>query len=142
MPDIAPLAGSPTLASLYLGRNRLKSLGAVTNLPRLVSLHAEFNPVSSVAGFQNLRGLSTLSLSHNRVSDIAPLASLRAPTYLFLDFNKIKDLAPLHAALTNDLAGPKNFAPFVNLYLHDNPFSSASKKLLAGWKKLGLRVDD
>ncbi len=140
--DLAPLAGLTNLASLYAGHNRIKSASTLTNLPRLVSLHLEFNQLSSVAGFQNLRGLGSLSVSHNQVSDVAPLIGLRAPTYLFLDENRIHDLAPLNGWITNDLAGNKNFAPFVNVYLHGNRLNSKSRQLLVDWKKAGVRINE
>lgn len=140
--DLAPLAGLTNLASLYAGHNRIKSAGSLTNLPRLVSVHLEFNQIASIAGFQNLRGIGSLSLSHNQISDVSPLTGLRAPTYLFLDDNRIRDLSPLNAWITGDLNGAKNFAPFVNLYLHGNRFNAKSRQLLSEWKKAGVRINE
>lgn len=140
--DLAPIGGLTNLASLYAGHNRIKSAGSLTNLPRIVSVHLEFNQIGSIAGFQNLRGVGSLSLSHNQVTDVSPLTGLRAPTYLFLDDNRIRDLAPLNSWITNDLVGAKNFAPFVNLYLHGNRFNAKTRQLLTEWKKGGVRVNE
>jgi internalin A len=139
--DAAPLASLTNLASLYLGNNRLTSIAALTNLPRLVSLYAESNGVKSIAGLGNLRGLSGVSLSGNQIADVSPLTGLRAPTFVFLERNRIMDLAPLNVWLTNDLAGPRNFAPYVQLYLKGNPLSGKSRKLAAQWVKDGVRVN-
>ena len=140
--DLSPVAGLTNLASFYAGNNRIKSASSLTNLPRLVSVHLENNQIASIAGFQNLRGLGSLSIAHNEVSDVSPLTGLRAPTYLFLDENRIRDLTPLNSWITGDLSGAKNFAPFVNLYLHGNRLNAKSRQLLAEWKKGGVRVNE
>lgn len=138
--DITPLANLTNLASVYLGNNKLTSLAALTNLPRLVTLYAETNSLKSIEGLQNLRSLSGVSLSGNRLVDVAPLTGLRAPSFIFLERNRIKDLAPLNAWITNDLAGPRSFAPYLQLYLKGNSLNSKSKKLVAEWTKAGVRV--
>ncbi|MFO1458167.1 MAG: leucine-rich repeat domain-containing protein [Verrucomicrobiota bacterium] len=139
--DAGPLSTLTNLASVYLGDNRLTSISAVTNLPRLVTLYAERNNLKSIAGVERLRGLSSVSLSGNQIADVAPLAGLRAPSFLFLEKNRIRDLAPLNAWITNDVAGPRGFAPYLQLFIKDNPLSSRSKKLLAEWAKDGVRVN-
>lgn len=138
--DPSPLATCTNLASVYLSRNKLKSIAPLTNLPRVVTFYADGNALKSIAGLDNLKGLTVVSLADNQISDIAPLTRLRAPSLLILDKNRIKDLAPLHAAAKADLAGPKNWAPFLRLYLRDNKLSSTSRKLLAELEKEGLRA--
>jgi len=139
--DIAPLATLTNLASVYVGDNRLTSIAALTNLPRLVTLYAERNSLKSIAGVEGLRGLSSVSLSGNQLADVTPLTGLRAPSFLFLEKNRIRDLAPLDAWITNDLASTRNFAPYLQLFLKDNPLSSRSKKLAQQWAKDGVRVN-
>lgn len=139
--DISALAVLTNLASVYLGDNKLTSIAGLTNLPRLVTLYAEGNALKSIAGLERLRGLSSVSLSGNQISDLTPLTGLRAPSFVFLEKNRIRDLAPLNAWLTNDLAGPRNFAPYLQLYIKDNPLSSRSKKLAQQWAKDGVRVN-
>lgn len=138
--NIAQLASCSNLASIYLSNNKLTSIASLTNLPRVATLYADGNKLKSIAGLQNLKWLTSVSLSGNQISDIAPLASLRSPTWMLLEKNKIKDLTPLYRALTNDNAGPKNFAPFLNLHLTGNPLNRASKKQLEALKPVGTRV--
>jgi Leucine-rich repeat (LRR) protein len=90
---------------------------------------------------EQLRNLSGISLSRNRIADVSPLAGLRAPSFVFLENNRIKDLSPLTAWLTNDLAGPKRFAPFVNFYVKGNKLSAKSKRLVADLKQQGVRFN-
>ena len=87
-----------------------------------------------------MKWLTTVSLSNNKISDVAPLARLRAPSLVLLDDNQIKDLTPLYTAAKADLAGSKNWAPFLRLYLKGNRLSSASKKQLAELEKEGMRI--
>lgn len=138
--DVAPLASCTNLASIYLSRNRLTSITPVTGLPRVATLYADGNKLKSVAGVQNLKWLTSISLSGNQINDVTPLTSFRAPTWMLLEKNKIKDLTPLYRALTNDNAGPKNYAPFLNLHVTGNPLNRASKKQLEELKKIGTRV--
>ena len=111
------------------------------NLPKLVTLYVDGNQLKSVAGLENLKWLTTLSLSRNRISDVSPVAGLRAPSLVMAEQNRIKDLEPLLKAARADLAGGKNWAPFLRLYLKGNPLSSKSKKGLEELGKEGLRAD-
>ena len=138
--DPAPLAACTNLASIYLSRNKLKTVAPLTQLPRVVTFYADGNGLKSVAGLEQLKWLTTVSLANNQISDIKPLAGLRAPSLILLDGNKVKDLGPLYAAAKADLAGAKNWAPFLRLYLKGNKLSSASKKQVAELEKDGMRV--
>lgn len=138
--DASPLAACTNLASVYLSKNKLKTIAPLTNLPRVVTFYADGNGLKTVAGLEQLQWLTTVSLSNNRISDLSPLARLRAPSLVLLEDNQIKDLTPLYTAAKADLAGPKNWAPFLRLYLKGNRLSSASKKQLAELEKEGMRV--
>lgn len=138
--DPAPLAACTNLASIYLSRNKLKSIAPLTNLPRVVTFYADGNQLKSIAGLGNLRGLTTVSISRNQVRDISPIASLRSPSLVMAEDNKIDDLSALHAAAMADAKGPKNWAPFLRLYLQGNRLSSKSRKLVAELEKEGMRV--
>lgn len=138
--DAAPLASCTNLASIYLSRNKLKTIAPLTQLPRVVTFYADGNGLKTVAGLEQLKWLTTVSLANNQISDVKPLAGLRAPSLILLDGNKVKDLGPLYAAAKADLAGPKNWAPFLRLYLKGNKLSSASKKQVAELEKEGMRV--
>lgn len=138
--DAAPLAACTNLASVYLSNNKLKTLQPLTSLPRLVTLYADRNGLKTVAGLEKLKWLTTVSLAGNSISDITPLTQLRAPNLLMLQDNRIKDLKPLVEAARADLAGPKNWAPFLRLYLQGNRLSSASRKQAEALAKEGMRV--
>jgi Leucine-rich repeat (LRR) protein len=138
--DASPLAACTNLASVYLSRNKLKTIAPLTNLPRVVTFYADGNGLKTVAGLDQLKWLTTLSLTDNRISDVSPLARLRAPSLVMLDGNQIKDLSPLYTAAKADLAGPKNWAPFLRLYLKGNRLSSASKRQVAELEKEGMRI--
>ena len=139
--DIAPLSKATNLASVYVGHNKVASIAPLTSLPRLVTLYAESNEIRSIAGLQNVRSLSGISLSGNRISDASPLAGLRSPTFIFLEKNRVKDLSGWSEWVSKDLAGPRSFAPYLQLYLKGNPLNSKSKTLLADWSKQGMRVN-
>ena len=62
-----------------------------------------------------------------RFSDLAPLAPLTELRFLMLDRNKITDLAVLLEMAKKDAAGEKRFAPFLKVYLKENPLSDAVK---------------
>lgn len=140
--DFAALSGLTNLANLYLGHNHVRTLSPVTHFHRLVSLYLENNQIRSLDGLETISTLSSLSVSDNHVVDLSPLRGLRSPTFLFLENNDIQDLGPLHVALRNDMAGQKNFAPFVQIYLSGNPLSTASQELLAQGKTHGFRYHE
>lgn len=138
--DITALAACTNLASLYVSNNDLKSIDAVSNLPRIATLYADGNKLKVVRGLQNLKWLTSVSLSRNKITDVTPLTGFRAPTWILLEDNKIKDLTPLYSALTNDFAGPKNYAPFLNLHLTGNPLNRVSKMEIRELQQIGTRV--
>jgi hypothetical protein len=43
--------------------------------------------------------------------------------------------------LKKDMDGPREFAPYLNIYLDGNPLSDASKALVEEMKKMGLRIN-
>jgi Leucine-rich repeat (LRR) protein len=80
-----------------------------------------------------------LSLNNNAISDLAPLEGLMGLYSLFLENNKIRDLSPLVNMAKKDTE--KRFAPFLNVYLHGNPLSSAAKgSQMATLKEIGTRI--
>jgi hypothetical protein len=62
---------------------------------------------------------------------------------LILSKNKIADLAPLVDACKKDAAGAKRFAPYLRLYLADNPVTSdaGKKDQIDALKAAGVRID-
>ena len=61
---------------------------------------------------------------------------------LFLQKNKISDVGPLAESAKKDAEGEKRFAPFMHLYLSENPLTDEAKKdQLAALKDSGVRVE-
>jgi internalin A len=139
--DIGPLGSLSNLSSVYLSGNRLVSASVLTNLPRLTTVYLDGNRLTELNGFGALHGITTLSAARNRIGDLDPVGGFRAPFYLNLAGNRIHDLAPLQHWMTNDLAGPRSFAPFVRIYLADNPLSRSGRRQMESLKALGARIN-
>lgn len=141
--DIAPLAKLTALASLYLGGNRVPDIKPVSELTKLSSLSLPRNKVKDLAPVAKLTRLKVLDLTDNEVESLAPLAKLNDLSLLMLAKNKLTDLGPFPDACQADANGPKRFAPYLRLYLADNPLTDAAKgEQLAALKKAGVRVED
>ncbi len=139
--SVAPVAGLTNLSALYLSGNRLEDLAPVLGLRRLASLYLDDNRLRSIEGLGGLRSLSSLSLSGNRIADLRPLRGLGGVQYLFLERNRIQDLAALIDWLGSDPG--QRMAPFLNLYLADNPLGSEARtRQLEQIRGLGVRVHD
>jgi hypothetical protein len=84
----------------------------------------------------------SLNLRDNQIVDVSPLSAMTDLRYTQLQNNKITDLMPLIEMAKKDVAGPKNFAPYWNLYLAGNPLSEEAKsQQIDELKKLGVRVN-
>lgn len=141
--DIGPLTKLKALASLYIGNNRVSDLKPVSELSKLSTLSLPHNKVKDIAPVAKLVRLKVLDLTDNEVESLAPLAKLSDLSLLMLAKNKLTDLGPFPDACQADANGPKRFAPYLRLYLADNPLSeSAKSEQLAALKKAGVRVED
>lgn len=139
--SLAPLAGLTNLSALYLSRNRVEDPRPLLGLRRLAALYLDDNRIASIEGLGQLRALSSLSLSGNRIDDLRPLTSLPGLQYLFLERNRLQDLQVLIDWLKSD-AGQR-FAPFLHLYLADNPLGSVARtRQLETLRGLGVRLGD
>lgn len=138
--DPSPLERCTNLASVYLSNNRIGSIVSLTGLPRLVTLYADGNRLKGVEGLEGLRSLGTISLADNQLSEVSGISRLKAPSLIILNGNRIRDLTPLVEAMRADLAGPRNWAPFVGVHLRGNRLSGKSKRALAELEKEGVRV--
>ncbi len=86
--------------------------------------------------------ISTLNLSENKVEDLSPLSSQKDLRLLVLDHNQLSDLGPLVSWARADAEGPKRIAPFLRLYLGDNPLSDAAKgEQVSALRSLGVKVE-
>lgn len=85
----------PSLRTVYLGHNRLVSLGAFLNhCPRLIFLDLQNNNLTNLPNtFSGLRDLTDLNISRNHFVDIPPQLFPLALTNLALSHNKIAELS-------------------------------------------------
>jgi Leucine-rich repeat (LRR) protein len=141
--NVEPLGKLTKLSALYMANNKVSDITPLGDLTRLSSLDLAKNEVSDIKPISNLGGLFTLKLSDNKIEDISPIPKKNNLKMLFLERNKITDLSPLVAAAQEDAAGEKRFAPFLRLYLEDNPLSDAAKnQQLAALTTAGVRLEN
>lgn len=131
------------LAALYLAGNKLTDLAPLAKLTKLSSLDLAKNQVTNLAPLAELKDLSLLKLSENQITDLTAIGNMKRLSMLFLDHNKVQDLAPLVASAKADAEGEKRFAPYLRLWLAENPLSDAAKnEQLPALKAAGVRLQD
>jgi internalin A len=129
------------LSALYMADNKVADLAPLAKLTKLSSLDLAKNQVSNLAPLAEVKDLSLLKLSDNQIEDISAIGNFKRLSMLFLERNKIKDLSPLVASAKADAEGEKRFAPYLRLYLADNPLSDAAKtEQINALKGFGVRV--
>jgi Leucine-rich repeat (LRR) protein len=136
--NVEPLKGMAKLASLYLSGNKITDCTPIGELKKLASLDLSRNLLKSAAPLETLERLGVLTLSDNEIDDLAPLCKHPPRSMLIVERNKITDLAPLVEAAKADQAGEKRFAPFLRLYVADNPLADASQ--LDALKEAGVHI--
>ena len=111
-------------------------------LAKLSSLSLPKNQIKDISVLEKVTKLSVLDLQDNQVEDIGPLAKQTELRLLMMERNQIKDLKPLVDAAKADAAGPKQFAPYLRLYLAGNPLSDAAKSTqIKALKDAGVRIE-
>jgi Leucine-rich repeat (LRR) protein len=83
-----------------------------------------------------------LDVRQNRIESLEPLAKLRELNFLLLTGNQVSDLGPLVAMCRADAEGEKRFAPYLKLYIGENPATvdGGNAEQLDELRKLGVRV--
>lgn len=127
--DLAPLAKLTALRSLYLAENKIKDLEPLAGLTKLWSLYLNGNQISDLKPLTELTGIDALDLRNNAISDLKPLAGFTELKYLMLDKNKISDIGVLVEMSKRDTEGDVRFAPFLRVYLTENPLSDDARKV-------------
>jgi len=136
------LSGLNALTVLYLSDNQVADITPLAGLTKLSSLYLDHNQLRDLSPLNKITRLSTLRINDNQIEDISPLAKQTELSMLFLERNKIKDLAPLVSACKADAEGQKRFAPYLRLWLADNPLSDAAKtQQLPALKSFGVRIE-
>ena len=141
--DLKPLEKLSNMRSLYLSNNRINDFSPALKLTKLWSLYLDHNQITKLDGIASLKGLTTLSAGNNEITELAPLKGLTRLHFLFLENNKVANLDDLIGMAGVDYKGPKNFAPFLRLYMKGNPVDGAANSRLqfARLMKYGVRVE-
>jgi hypothetical protein len=139
--DVSPLATVTELRTLHLSRNKVKDIAPLSSLSKAWSLYLDHNEIRDLKPIAALKWVDTLDLRANGLADLSPLAGYTELKLLRLEGNKIEDLGVLVAMAQKDAAGDKRFAPFLRLYVAENPLSAEAKdKQAAELAKLGVRL--
>lgn len=140
--NLEALSKLEALSALELDGNQIEALGPLRPLKGLASLYLARNKIQDLAPLAEVDRLSTLNLSGNQVEDLAPLKGQKDLRLLILDHNKIQNLAAVVCWTSADAEGPKRIAPFLRLYLRENPLSdSAKNEQVSALKALGVKVE-
>ena len=141
--NLSPLEKLSNMRSLYLSNNRISDFSPALKLSKLWSLYLDHNQITKLDGVASLKSLTTLSAGNNELTDLSPLNGLTRLHFLFLENNKIANLDALVSMASTDYKGPKNFAPFLRLYMKGNPIDGATDSRLkfARLMKFGVRVE-
>ena len=115
--DLSPLAGHPTLDTLFLSDANVRDLGPLGSVPHLHSLEVsgsglgsfdglvgaseltrlivDQNPLTSLAGVESLPALIELSARQTSADSLAPLAGATSLATLDVSGSPVVDLTPL-----------------------------------------------
>ena len=141
--DISALKELTNLNTLYLSGNQITDISALKDAKKLWSLYLGGNPLEDLTVLNGLPWLSTLELKGCSIKEISAISDPTELKYLFLQGNKIRDLQPLLDMVEKDAAGEKRFAPYLHLYVADNPLRGKARgKQIRRMKKLGVRVNN
>ncbi|CAB4004917.1 Leucine-rich repeat and coiled-coil domain-containing 1 [Paramuricea clavata] len=115
--SISKLNLRPSVISLNLHCNLLKSIEGLASLRNLKHLDLSSNAIETITGLEGLKFLKYLNLSCNRITVVEGLESLRQLAKLDLSYNHISDLSGLKSLA----AGPSCLA---TLHLQGNQIQS------------------
>ena len=97
--------------------------------------------MSDLSDVRKLKWLTTLDLTQNQVTDLKPLSTLADLDLLLISKNKIADLSPLVEMCAADAGGDRRFAPYLEVYVGENPINAGKKsEWFASLKSSGVDV--
>ena len=141
--NLEAVAKMLNLRDLWVAQNLIADLKPVANLPKIWYLDIAKNQVSDLSVVGKLKWLTTLDVSQNQVTDLKPLASLEDLDLLLFSKNQIRDLSPLVAMCVADAQGERRFAPYLEVYLGENPLEESRKsQWLEQLRSAGVDVFD
>ncbi|QDS91382.1 Internalin-A precursor [Roseimaritima multifibrata] len=139
--DLAPLEAMSNLRTLYVANNKLETVQPIAKLTKIWSLDASGNKLTDLSPVADLKWLTTLDVRNNQIKQLDPIANLPALKYLLISKNKIEDLAPLVKMCEADAKTAKRFAPYLNVYVGENPLNEEGKaKAFEALKAAGVKV--
>ena len=139
--EAGPIAALTQLNSLYLTGNRIKDPGPLKSCERLWTLYLGENPLAGLDALGGFPRVSTLELRGCGLADLSPLKGMKELHMLFLEKNKIETLASFVEMVRKDAEGEKRFAPFLQVWLKDNPLTpDALSKHVPALKGFGVKV--
>lgn len=124
---IDPVAGMKNLRDLWIADNQISDLTPISNLPKIWYLDIAKNKVVDLTVVGKLKWLTTLDITDNQVKDLSALRSLSDLDLLLISKNQIADLGPLAEMCAADSAGERRFAPYLEVYLGENPIDDGKK---------------
>ncbi len=139
--DLSPLKQMSNLRTLYVANNKLKTLEPIAELAKIWSLDASNNQLTDLSPVGKLKWLTTLQITGNQVESLGPLAELHELDMLLMSKNKVADLGPLVEMCRKDAEGEKRFAPYMDVYLGDNPIADKEQATKA-LESFGVDVYD
>jgi internalin A len=132
-----------SLNSIYLGNNQIKDISPLAALNKVWTLSANKNQIKDISVLSKITKLQTIDLENNKIEDTTPLGKQSELKLLMLKGNQIKDLKPLVDAAKADSAGPKKFAPYLHVYIADNPLPDKTKSdQIKALKDAEVRIDE
>lgn len=139
--DLTALKAMSNMRSLYLSDNQIKSLEPIGELKKVWSLYVARNPIENFAPVGNLKWLTHFDGQGCKIKDLSFLKPLAELKYLMLADNELGDLGPLVEMCAADMADRKQFAPFLQVYLPNNPLQDKCKnEQLPKLKEFGVRI--
>ena len=85
------------------------------------------NQLTDLGPVGKLGWLTTLDIVGNQVESLEPLTTLRELDMLLMSKNKVADLSPLVDMCRKDAEGDRRFAPYMEVYLGENPIDEKKK---------------
>ena len=85
------------------------------------------NQVTNLEPIAKMNWLTTLDITGNQVESLQAITTLRDLDMLLMSRNKVTDLAPLVDMCRKDAEGDRRFAPYLEVYLGENPIDEKKK---------------
>lgn len=137
------LKGMSNLRDLWIADNQISDLSPITDLTKIWYLDIAGNQVVNLEPVAKLGWLTTLDISGNQIESLQPITGLRELDMLLMSRNKVSDLTPLVDMCRKDAEGDRRFAPYLEVYLGENPIDEKKKsEQTAELQSFGVDVYD